>query len=83
VVEFGAEALTSVPAQLTIAHIDGFPDRRNVSLSVVEGNTVAISCEAGYSNPLPIIQFYKDGKSIESEVGKCSSEFKLRVRIFR
>jgi len=70
VVEFGAEALTSVPAQLTMAHIDDFKPGRNESLAVVNGNTVAIPCDAPYSNPPPFIHFYKDGKSIESETGK-------------
>ena len=68
--EFGAEALTSIQAQLSIARIDAFQPRNNQTLQVVEGSSVAIVCDAPYSNPIPIIQFYKDEISIESEVGK-------------
>lgn len=70
VAEFGAEALTSLPAQLTIAVLDPFQPHSNKTLEVVEGNTVAISCDAPYSNPPPVIQFYKDGRYVEPETGK-------------
>jgi len=73
VAEFGAEALTSLPAQLTIAQLDPFQPHSNKTLEVVEGNTVAISCDAPYSNPPPVIQFYKDGRPIEPETGKSSN----------
>jgi hypothetical protein len=67
VVEFGAEALTSLPAQLTIAQLDPFQPQNNKTLDVAEGNTVAITCDAPYSNPPPVIQFYKDRTPLEAE----------------
>lgn len=73
--EFGAEALTSLPAQLTIAQLDNFPSRSsNKSLDVAEGNSIAISCQPPYSNPPPVIQFYKDGSPLEAETGKSLFE---------
>lgn len=65
VAEFGAEALTSLPAQLTIASLSQFGGSlQNRSLEVVEGNGVAISCDPPYSNPPPVIQFWKDGRPL-------------------
>jgi len=61
--------MTSVPAILTIAQLDPFPTRPNKTLELVEGNTVAIACDPPYSNPLPIVQFYKDGITLDSETG--------------
>ncbi|OXA59493.1 Interference hedgehog [Folsomia candida] len=61
VANFGAESLTSLPAQLTIASLSPFPTQiQNRSLEVVEGNgVVAISCDPPYSNPPPVVQFWK------------------------
>lgn len=72
--EFGAEALTSLPAQLTMAQLDPFQPHTNNTLEVVEGNSVAVSCDAPYSNPPPVIQFYKDGRPIEPETGNMATK---------
>ncbi|CAG7724534.1 unnamed protein product, partial [Allacma fusca] len=70
VAEFGAEALTSLPAQLSIARMESFKPQENKTLVVVQGNSVAIECDPPYSNPSPIIQFFKDGLSLETETAE-------------
>lgn len=70
VVEWGSVGLTSVPAELSIAKLDSFKGRgEDKTLTVVEGNSVVIFCDAPFSNPPPIISFFKDGQQLDTETG--------------
>ncbi|XP_067011559.2 interference hedgehog isoform X2 [Anabrus simplex] len=61
---FGASALTSLPARLTLAELQQFPPRENETYEVTAGNTVAIHCEAPYSSPPALLQYYRNGEKV-------------------
>ncbi|RZF47790.1 hypothetical protein LSTR_LSTR006054 [Laodelphax striatellus] len=54
---FGASALASTPAKLTLAELKPFLYQPLRHYSVTVGNTVAIDCPAPVSNPNPVIEY--------------------------
>ncbi|XP_011504968.1 PREDICTED: interference hedgehog-like isoform X2 [Ceratosolen solmsi marchali] len=63
---YGTSGLASDPARLTQARIDKFSDKGNVYLRVPLGNNVPITCPVPYSVPEAVVQFFKDGSSIQN-----------------
>ncbi|XP_063230242.1 interference hedgehog-like isoform X1 [Bacillus rossius redtenbacheri] len=61
---FGAAALTSVPAGLTLAELRPFPGGEDRVYQASPGNTVALRCDAPLSRPPAILQFLKDGRKL-------------------
>jgi hypothetical protein len=65
VAKFGASALASVPAKLTLAEIKPFPlHQPEKRYLVTEGNMVSIFCPPPVSNPAALIQYYHDDRKL-------------------
>ncbi|XP_069684363.1 interference hedgehog-like [Periplaneta americana] len=62
---FGASALTSLPARLSLAELRPFPQKPSQTYEVRTGNTVAIHCGAPYSNPPASIQYYRNKEKLK------------------
>ena len=57
--------LMSLPAQLSIAHIDKFPSSSSAQGMVGNvGNNVILPCSPPPSVPPPLVQWYKDGAAV-------------------
>ncbi|KAJ9596466.1 hypothetical protein L9F63_012505, partial [Diploptera punctata] len=61
---FGASALASVPAKLTLAELHQFEVRQNQHYQVASGNTVALHCGTPRSNPPASLQYFKNGRKL-------------------
>ncbi|PSN34324.1 hypothetical protein C0J52_23725 [Blattella germanica] len=61
---FGASALASVPAKLSLAELQPFSHRYNQHFEVGSGNTVALHCGAPISNPPASLQYYKNEEKL-------------------
>ncbi|XP_075233056.1 interference hedgehog-like isoform X2 [Lycorma delicatula] len=57
---FGASALASTPAKLTLAELRPFLYQPPRHYSVSVGNIVTIDCPVPVSNPAPVIQYFHD-----------------------
>nr|CAD7393998.1 unnamed protein product [Timema cristinae] len=66
---FGASALASIPARLTLAEIEPFAPREAQSYTVTKGNTVALRCDAPYSQPPAGLHYHKDGHKLPESMG--------------
>ncbi|XP_014290783.1 interference hedgehog [Halyomorpha halys] len=58
---FGASALASTPARLTLAELQPFLYQPQKEVRVTPGNTVAIACPPPVSKPPAVIQYLQDG----------------------
>jgi hypothetical protein len=64
---FGASALASVPARLSLAELRAFRQQSNQQYEVVAGNTVALHCGTPYSNPPALVQYYRNKEKLQSK----------------
>lgn len=71
---YGASAIASNPARLSLAELGPIPPPSNKSLEVSEGNNIGIKCRTPYSKPSAVIQFYKNNRTLE---GICLSHAKI------
>lgn len=65
---YGASALASVPAHLSLAEMGDFPAAPDTVIQVKKGNTVLVHCQAPNSNPPAVLQYFKDGKNLPESV---------------
>lgn len=56
---YGAQAIASTPALLTIAELGKFPKVPSSTINVTSGNKVTLYCPAPPSNPPAIIRYFK------------------------
>lgn len=61
---FGASAIASVPAKLSLAEMKVFPHQPEKRYQVTVGNMVLISCPPPVSNPAAVIDYYHDDKKL-------------------
>ncbi|KAE8738964.1 hypothetical protein FOCC_FOCC015542 [Frankliniella occidentalis] len=61
---YGASALASVPAHLSLAQMGDFPFAVDKVIEVSKGNTVLIHCQSPSSNPPAVLQYFKDEKNL-------------------
>lgn len=61
---YGASALASIPAKLTLAELKPFPRVLPRQFTVSAGNTVAVECPPPISYPPPVIQYYKNDERL-------------------
>ena len=64
---YGASALASVPARLTLAELAAFPKMPSAKYHVIMGNTIAVNFPVPDGSPPPTFQFFKNGVQIQSE----------------
>lgn len=64
---FGASALASVPAKLSLAEIKPFPHQPEKRYQVTVGNIVSIFCPPPVSNPSALIQYYHNDKKLSPQ----------------
>ncbi|XP_065214508.1 interference hedgehog-like isoform X2 [Planococcus citri] len=64
---FGASAIASVPAKLSLAEMKPFPHQPEKHYKVTAGNMVSIFCPPPVSNPSAVIQYYRNDKKISSQ----------------
>lgn len=64
---YGASALASVPAHLSLAEMGEFPAAPDAVLQVRKGNTILVHCQSPKSNPPAVLQYFKDGKNLPGE----------------
>lgn len=65
---YGASALASVPAHLSLAEMGEFPFASDTIIEVRRGNTALIHCQSPNSNPPAVLQYFKDGRSLPESV---------------
>ncbi|XP_034946865.1 interference hedgehog isoform X2 [Chelonus insularis] len=65
---FGTSGVASDPGRLSLAKMDRFTDKSNVTIRVPAGNTVPITCPVPYSVPEAVVQFYKDNVLIKNAI---------------
>lgn len=68
VLSSGTSGFASDPARLTLATIQNFTDKSDVFIQVAEGNTVPITCPLPYSEPEPIVMFYKNNVLVKDAI---------------
>ncbi|XP_044737048.1 interference hedgehog-like isoform X2 [Chrysoperla carnea] len=63
---YGAQAIASTPAMLTIAELGKFPKIPNQTINVTAGNTITLYCPPPPSNPPASIQYFRsDGYELK------------------
>lgn len=68
-------SIASLPASLSIAKLEDFMFERPKTVEAYRGNDVVIECaQAPESNPPAFIQFYKDGRPLESSMPNESEQ---------
>lgn len=62
---YGASAIASNPARLSLAKLGPIPPMSYLSIEVSEGNNVGVKCRVPYSKPAAVVQYYKNNKTLE------------------
>ncbi|XP_034231734.1 interference hedgehog-like isoform X2 [Thrips palmi] len=70
---YGASALASIPAHLSLAEMGDFPNTDDTVIEVRKGNTILIHCQSPSSNPPAVLQYFKDGRNLPESVQVISS----------
>ncbi|EEB14437.1 conserved hypothetical protein [Pediculus humanus corporis] len=70
---YGASAIASNSARLSLAEIGPIPPKSYRSVTVSEGNNIGIKCRSPYSKPAAFIQYYKNNVSVEAHVSKSGT----------
>lgn len=70
---YGASALASIPAKLTLAELKPFSHALPRHYTVSTGNTVAVECPPPVSYPPPVIQYYKNNERLPASANTLST----------
>ena len=75
---YGASAIASNSARLSLAEIGPIPPKSYRSVTVSEGNNIGIKCRSPYSKPAAFIQYYKNNVSVEGKHYFLKNFFRLK-----
>ncbi|KAK9709803.1 Fibronectin type III domain [Popillia japonica] len=63
---YGAQVIASIPGRISIPILEEFPEQKNISITVTEGNTIQWRCPEPVSNPAPAMNYFNPKRKLIS-----------------
>ncbi|KAI4462835.1 protein sidekick [Holotrichia oblita] len=63
---YGAQVIASIPGRISIPILEEFPEQKNISITVTEGNTIQWRCPEPVSNPVPTMNYFNSKRKLIS-----------------